>query len=148
MEPGHGAVAQLDMTVARPAPESRRARLRRIAGFVIGGALNTGVTYLIYLALHQVLRYQLAYLLAYAAGITFSYVFNSVVVFLRPMSWRGMLAFPAVYVVQYLVSAGVLALIVEGFGVPAWWAPLLVSALMVPLTYLLARYVLTRFNRS
>lgn len=136
------------MRTAAPELEGRRARLRRIAGFVIGGALNTAVTYLIYLALHQVLRYQLAYLLAYAAGIAFSYVFNSLVVFLRPMSWRGMLAFPAVYVVQYLASAGVLALIVEGFGVPAWWAPLLVSALMVPLTYLLARFVLTRFNHS
>lgn len=136
------------MKVAGPAAESRRARLRRIAVFVIGGALNTAVTYLIYLVLQEVLRYQFAYLLAYAAGIAFSYVFNSLVVFRRPMSWRGMLAFPAVYVIQYLVSAGVLALIVEGFGVPAWWAPLLVSLLMLPLTYLLTRFVLTRFNRT
>lgn len=134
--------------MAEAAPESRRARLRRIAGFVIGGGFNTGVTYVIYVVLHQVLRYQVAYLLAYAAGIVFSYVFNSLVVFRRPMSWRGMLAFPAVYVVQYLVSAAVLALIVEWLGVPAWWAPLMVSVLMLPLTYVLTRFVLTRFNRT
>lgn len=148
MESYRSAVETLGMMAAAPLPESRRARLRRIAGFVIGGACNTGVTYLIYLALHLVLNYQLAYLLAYAAGIVFSYVFNSLVVFRRPMSWRGLMAFPAVYIVQYLVSAGVLALIVETIKVPAWWAPLLVSVLMLPLTYLLTRFVLTRFNRT
>jgi putative flippase GtrA len=135
------------LTEATPR-ESRRALVRRIASFVIGGALNTGVTYLIYLTLHLVLSYQVAYLLAYAAGVVFSYVFNSSIVFHRSMSWRGLLAFPAVYVVQYLVSAGVLALFVESFGVPAWWAPLLVSFLMLPLTYSLMRFVLKRFNRT
>jgi putative flippase GtrA len=136
------------MLTEAPLGESRRARVRRIAGFIIGGGLNTGVTYLIYLALHRVLSYQVAYLIAYGAGVLFSYVFNSSVVFHRSMTWRGLLAFPAVYVVQYLASAGVLALFVESFGVPAWWAPLLVSILMLPLTYSMMRFVLTRFNRT
>lgn len=146
MESWRRPVAQLDVTAS-----PRRAwpaRWRQIATFVVGGALNTGVTYLIYLVLQSWLTYQFAYLLAYAAGIGFSYCFNSLVVFRRPMSWRGMMAFPAVYVVQYAVSALVLALIVESFAVPAWWAPLLVSALMIPLTFILTRFVLVRFNRD
>lgn len=127
---------------------SRLLRWRQLASFVIGGAFNTGVTYLCYLGLHMLLSYQVAYLLAYAAGIVFSYCFNSLVVFRRPMSWRGLMAFPAVYLVQYAVSALILALIVEQFGVPAWWAPLAVSVLMLPLTYVLTRFVLNRFNAS
>ena len=126
-----------------------RPRLRRLVSFVIGGGLNTGVTYLIYLLLHLQLRlsYQLAYLLAYAAGIAFSYCFNSKVVFKKRMSWRGLLVFPAVYVVQYAVSALALALIVERGLMPEWAAPLLVAVLTLPLTYVLTKLVVNRFNR-
>jgi putative flippase GtrA len=122
-------------------------RVQRVARFLIGGGLNTAVSYLAYLALHRYLSYQLAYLIAYAFGIVFSYSFNSKVVFQKAMSWRGMLAFPAVYVVQYAVSASVLALFVERIGVPAWSAALLVIVLTLPLSYFLTRFVVHRFNR-
>jgi putative flippase GtrA len=122
-------------------------RVRRIAGFVVGGGLNTAVTYLLYLALHLQLGYHLAFLLAYMAGILFSYWFNSTFVFKKAMSWRGLLAFPLVYVVQYAVSALVLVLLVEQGGVAEWLAPLLVSAIMLPLTYVMVKFVLHRYNR-
>lgn len=122
-------------------------RTRRLLSFVIGGGLNTAITYLLYLALHLVLSYQLAFFLAYAAGVVFAYCFNSKVVFRKAMSWQGMLVFPAVYVVQYAVSALALALLVERIAVAQWLAPLLVSVLTLPLTYLMTRFVVNRFNR-
>jgi putative flippase GtrA len=140
-------VAQLAMLRPGQGVGWPSTRLRRLVGFVIGGGLNTAVTYLVYLALHFSLSYQLAYFLAYAVGIVFSYCFNSKVVFQKAMSWQGMLAFPAVYVVQYAVSAVALAIIVERIAVPAWIAPLLVSVLTLPLTYVLTRLVVNRFNR-
>lgn len=123
-----------------------RRGLGRMLRFLVGGGLNTAVTYGVYLALHLWLSYQLAFLIAYAAGIVFSYFFNSTVVFRRRMSWSGMLVFPLVYVVQYAISAVVLRGIVEYMNVPAWIAPLAVSVLLLPLTYVLTRLVVNRFN--
>lgn len=130
-----------------PPASQRLARVRRLARFIVGGGLNTGVTYLIYLALHIRLSYQLAYLVAYLAGIAFSYCFNSIFVFRKNMSWGGALVFPAVYAIQYAVSAMVLGIIVEQTPVSAWAAPLIVSVLTLPLTYVLTKLVVDRFNR-
>jgi putative flippase GtrA len=120
----------------------------RIVRFVVGGGLNTAVTYCVYLLLHQVLSYQRAYLIAYAAGIVFSYFFNSTVVFKRRMSWSGMLVFPLVYLVQYAISALALGAIVEYSPVSSKLAPLVVSVLTLPVTFVLTRFVLGRFNGS
>lgn len=140
-------MAKLGMTLADRGRMGGSAGLGRILRFLVGGGLNTAVTYIIYLILQMVLSYQLAFLLAYAAGIVFSYFFNSTVVFKRQMSWTGMMVFPLVYLVQYAVSALVLRVIVEHSPVSAKIAPLLVSVLMLPLTFVLSRLVVSRFNR-
>jgi putative flippase GtrA len=114
--------------------------------FVLGGALNTGLTYGLYLLLHQRLPYQVAYALAYVAGIVFAYGFNARFVFRVPLSWRGLFAYPLVYLVQYLASAVLLELLVTGMTMPAVFAPLLVSAVMLPLTFVMSRWVL-RWSR-
>lgn len=110
--------------------------------FVLGGALNTGLSYALYLLLHRVLSYQAAYALAYVAGIVFAYWFNARFVFQVPRSWRGLLAYPLVYVVQYLASAVLLEALIAGLGIAEAFAPLLVSAVMLPLTFVMSRWVL------
>ncbi|CAN7710947.1 GtrA family protein [Pseudoduganella sp. LjRoot289] len=120
----------------------RRAVLARWARFGAGGAINTGFSYGLYLLLALALPYQLAYLLAYAAGVVFSYWFNAVVVFRVPLSWAGFLAFPVVYAVQYLISAALLGLLVEWLRVPHKLAPLAVAVCMVPLSYAISKLVL------
>jgi putative flippase GtrA len=139
-------MAELGVRLQKGSDGPGRSGLGRVLRFLVGGGLNTAVTYLVYLALHQVLNYQLAFLIAYAAGIVFSYFFNSKVVFQRRMTWTGMLVFPLVYLVQYAVSALVLGAIVEYTAVPSWVAPLLVSVLTLPLTFVLTRFVVNRFN--
>lgn len=116
--------------------------LARWARFVVGGVINTGFGYGLYLLLALALPYPLAYLLAYAAGVVFSYWFNAVVVFRVPLSWAGFLAFPLVYAVQYLISAALLGLLVEWLQVPHKLAPLAVAACMVPLSYVISKLVL------
>ncbi|NML62587.1 GtrA family protein [Massilia sp. RP-1-19] len=111
--------------------------------FVAGGVANTAFSYGVYLLLQFVMDYQLAYLVAYAAGIVFAYWFNARHVFRVPLSWRGLFAYPLVYVVQYGLSALLLHVLVERLGAAPAWAPLPVTVAMLPLTYAMNRLVLT-----
>lgn len=120
------------------------ARMQRWLQFVTGGAINTGFTYLVYLGVNTILSYQLAYLVAYATGIVFSYCFNAIVVFRVPLSWRGLFSYPIVYLLQYIISALLLGVLIEHLGVGEMTAPLVVVILSIPLTYLMSKYVLLR----
>jgi putative flippase GtrA len=115
---------------------------RRWLKFVAGGLLNTTVTYAIYLLLLPFIPYTFAFFLAYAAGILVSYWFNSRIVFEVRLSLKGLVFFPVVYVVQFLVSVVSLRVLVEMFNVSEKLAPLVVVVAMVPVTYLLSKAVL------
>lgn len=119
-----------------------KPRVLRWLRFLVGGAINTGVSYGIYYVLSLALPYQLAYLIAYALGVVFAYWFNAVVVFRTPLSWKGFFAFPLVYAVQYGVSAVLLGVLVEVAGMPAKLAPLAVAVCMIPLSYTISKLVL------
>ena len=119
------------------------ARNRRWLRFLVGGGINTAFTYGVYLLLNQFLGYQAAYLLAYAAGIVFSYWFNAAVVFRIPLSWKGLAAYPLVYIIQYGVSASLLGGLVGFFKVNENFAPLIITAIMVPVTYLMSKLILS-----
>lgn len=123
-------------------------RLIRWARFGAGGMLNTALTYGIYLVLHLFLGYQVSYLLAYVSGIVFSYFFNTLVVFRTQLSLKRFLAFPSVYLVQYVASALLLGVLVEKFGISKSIAPLIIIFILIPLTYLLSKTVLTQSRRS
>lgn len=110
----------------------------------MGGALNTLLTYGVYWLLLQVLSYQSAYLIAYLLGIAFAYVFNAARVFKVQLSWRGLLMYPLVYLAQYLLGALLLSLIVERFGLSAAIAPLIITIGLLPVTYLMSKFVLQR----
>ena len=109
--------------------------------FVIGGALNTTVTYVIYLFLHAFIGYQWAFLAAYLLGIALSYLFNALIVFRAKPNLTSAMTFPLIYVVQYSASGGLLALLVERMRIDERIAPLLVAVAVMPLTYLLMRYM-------
>jgi putative flippase GtrA len=131
----------MDMNQAR---EEWGRAFARWSRFLLGGVLNTGVTYAIYLLLSRPLGYQVAFFVGYIAGIIFSYVFNAKVVFRSALSWRRMMAYPLVYVVQYAASAVMLGVFVELLNLSKLFAPLLVAVATLPLTYLLSRLVITK----
>lgn len=123
------------------------AKVKRWLRFLLGGGVNTVFTYAIYLALNTVLTYQLAYFIAYALGVVFAYWFNAVVVFRVPLSWKGFFSYPLVYVAQYVASAFLLGSLVEAVGIDEVLAPLVVTIIMVPLTYVMSKFVLEWANR-
>ncbi|MBT9173985.1 MAG: hypothetical protein DDT21_02396 [Syntrophomonadaceae bacterium] len=118
------------------------ARRKRWLRFLLGGGVNTAFTYALYLALNTILAYQLAYFIAYALGVVFAYWFNAAVVFRVPLSWKGLCSYPVVYLVHYLVSAFLLGGLVELAGIVESLAPLVVALVMVPVTYVMSKFVL------
>ena len=111
----------------------------QFARFIVLGAINTGITYGLYLLLLPLFGYLAAYSAAYVAGILLSFWLNSVFVFRQQMSWRGLVRFPLVYVVQYALTAMLLWLLVDTLGISERIALLAAIAVTVPVTFLRPR---------
>lgn len=122
-------------------PGLGRQDIGALVRFVIAGGANTVFSYLVYLALNVWLPYWAAYTIGYVAGIALSYVVNRHFVFRAGASVAGTLAFPVVYLGQWA-----LGLVIVWFWVDvlAWTdtvAPLVASAITVPLTFTLIRRI-------
>lgn len=122
--------------------------VRRWLSFLVGGGLNTGCTYCLYLMLSYWIDYQVAYAIAYAAGIVFAYFFNSKFVFKVEQSLIGMVIYPTIYLVQYILGALLLNLLVEHLNLHKAIAPILVILLLLPSSYLLNRVVLKATHKT
>jgi putative flippase GtrA len=109
--------------------------------FALGAVLNVVVGYGSYLLLLHWLHYVAAYAIAYVIGIAVSYVFNAFIVFRQPMRARAALTFPLVYIVQFLLGLVLLKVLVEALHIPVWMGPLLVSALTLPVTFVMSRII-------
>lgn len=120
--------------------------VKRWLRFLLGGVVNTAFSYAIYILLNTVLVYQIAYLVSYTLGVIFSYWFNALFVFHVSLTWKGLFLYPSVYVIQYVISAFLLSALVEYAGVMESFAPLLVSIVMVPVTYVISKFVLNSTN--
>lgn len=121
-----------------------RSSSRELARFVMASALNTALTYLLYLGLLRIVSYRWAYSLSYVAGIFLSFVLNSLYVFRVPLRWRRLLPYPSVYLVQYFLGLAVAWAGVEVLGVDERLVPIAVIAVTVPVSFVLTRWVLGR----
>jgi len=115
--------------------------------YLLAGALNSGITYLLYLAGLRVLPYRWAYTLAYVAGIGIAFVLSSWFVFRVPLRWHRFLQYPVVYVVQYALGYAVLYAAVELVGMEPWLGPVAVVAITVPVSFVLSRWILNRTDK-
>ena len=126
--------------------------LRRSPGeflrFIAVGALNTGLTYGIYVALVHFVHYQLAYAVAYSAGIVLQFLLHSRFVFRVPLRWSNLGGYPTIHLVLYGFGALLLHVLVARLDMDERLAPLLVIALSVPLSFALTRAWLVRHGRS
>lgn len=110
--------------------------------WALGGGINTVVTYGLYLAFYLVFSYRLAFTASYVIGIVFAYFYNSLVAFKSPLSLKKFLQFPLVYLVQYVLSIGLLEVLVQYLKVSTTLAPIFVFIIVTPVTYLLSRWIL------
>lgn len=119
-----------------------------ILRFVVMGAVNSGLTWLAYLTLLRWVSYRWAYSLSYVAGIFLSFVLNSLFVFRVPLSWRRLLPYPSVYLVQYLLGLGVVYVGVELLGWDERLMPIAVLVVTVPVSFVLTRWALQGRERK
>ena len=126
-------------------PQALPSWVGEVFRFALGAALNIVVGYGSYLLLLHWLHYVTAYAIAYVIGIAVSYVFNALVVFRQPIRARAALSYPLVYLVQLLLGLVLLKMLIEALHIPVWLGPLLVSALTLPVTFLLSR-IIVRMN--
>ena len=110
--------------------------------FVIAGAVNTSLSYLLYLLLLEVLSYTLAYSISYCFGIICSYLLNSLYVFNQPLKLSLFLKYPIVYVVQYVLGIFILGLMVEIIGVGPELGMVFVIIISIPVTFMLSKFIL------
>lgn len=108
------------------------------------GGLNTLATYLVYLAFLQVVDYRIAFTVSFVAGIFIAYALNAMLVFKTRWVWSRLVGYPLVYVVQYGLSLGLLSLLVDALGVDRRLAPFISLVALLPVTFLLNRWFLTR----
>jgi putative flippase GtrA len=92
--------------------------------FLLVGATNTAISYVIYLLLLEFMAYLYAYSIAYGL--------------------RKFLQFPAVYALQYGVGAAILWLLVGQASLSPELAMLAVVAVTIPVTFLTSRFILKR----
>lgn len=116
--------------------------LGRLLRFGAVGVVNTGVHFVIYLAAQTALPYLLAHIIAFAVALTGSYFLNCRFTFHVEPSWRGFLLFPLSNVTNLVVTTTGLYVLVEFFGVPAWIAPLPTAVIAIPVTFLVAQFLL------
>lgn len=107
--------------------------------FLFAGGSTTGVSYAVYLGLLALgLHAMPSYVASYIVGIVWSYLVNVIWVFQSRPGWRSLFRYPLVYLMQAVASFLLFPLLLK-LGVARWAAPLLVTLLLLPATFLLSR---------
>lgn len=110
--------------------------------FILIGALNALVTYLIYILYLFFLPYTISYTFAYVSGIFISYYLNTRFTFKSEIRLFKALKYPVVYLVQYCLGIFLLYVLVEIFLIDKFLAPIIVVVLTIPVTFVLSRLII------
>lgn len=115
---------------------------REIVRYIVGGGANTALTYAIYLVLLLIAPWQIANTVSYVVGIFTAYYINARFVFRQPLRWRKAVQFPLVYLLQYALTMALSALLIDGLGMDAAFAPIIVICITVPVAFAATRLLL------
>ena len=135
------------MTAEPQAVSPARRESRQILRFVVAGAINAGLSVLVYQAALFVMPHGPAYVLAYLAGIAIAYVLYSRQVFDAPLGTARFAAFTVFYLLSLALGTLLNAMLIEMLGVVARLAIFITIALMLPVNYLGSRFCLRAASR-
>jgi putative flippase GtrA len=116
--------------------------VKRIVTFAAVGAVNTGVYYGLYVLLRQVMPYLVASVIAFLLAMVGSYFLNCRFTFRTKPTWRTFLLFPLSNATNLVVTSVGLYLLVDRWHMNELVSPLIAAAFAVPITYVVAKYVL------
>ena len=114
--------------------------------YIGSGLFNTAAGYLVYVILLLWLDYKIAYTLSYIFGICLSYLLNLNIVFEQKHSMKKMIAYPAVYLVQYPLGIVLLYVFIELLSIDKYVAPIFTALAIFPLTFLITKLVLVKLD--
>lgn len=115
----------------------------RLVRFAAVGAINTGVYVGLYLVLRQLVPYLVAHVLAFLLAMVGSYFLNCRFTFHTAPSLRTFLLFPLSNATNFVITSAGLYLLVDVVGMNERIAPLLAATAAIPVTFLVAQFVLT-----
>ena len=121
-------------------------RLKELSWFILIGASNTALTYIVYLVALQFTGYLAAYLLSFLFGVIYTALLNIRVAFSSRLRTAVILAHMGCGTVYFLLNLLLLRIAVEHFAVPAALAPLPVLVITFPLYFLAVRAVVARLG--
>lgn len=107
--------------------------------FVIGGGVNTLLSYVVYWALLLWLTYPYAYTISYGAAILTGFAINTYFVFRTTWSWRKLAAFPLIQLINYGLGLATVTVSIRYFGIDTRLAPIVATVIVLPINFLLTR---------
>jgi putative flippase GtrA len=116
--------------------------LGRVLRFGTVGVVNTAIYYVLYLLLHHILPYLAAHMLAFATAMVGSYFLNCYFTFRIRPTLKKFLLFPLSNVTNFTVTSVGLYVLVRVFGFNERFAPLVAAAVAIPVTFIVAQFVL------
>lgn len=115
-------------------------KYQEIIRFCIVGILATGIHYGIYLLLNQFILVWLAYSIGYAVSFVFNFYLTSIFTFKEKATVRKGIGFIISHLVNYCLHILFLSLFIW-MGVRENYAPILVYLIVIPINFLLVRFV-------
>ena len=136
-----------DNGAAHLASPVARRESGRILRFLVVGAVNTGLSLLVYQAALFIVPHTPAYVLSYIAGILAAYFLYSRHVFDTPLTAARLSVFTLFYLASLVVGALLNAALIEQVGIMARLAIFITIAVMLPVNYLGSRWCLRAGTR-
>ena len=115
--------------------------------FLIVGCVNTLVSYLMFLALLYVVNYDIAYAISYGVGILVSYFLNGKWTFKKSITFKGVLTYPLVYIVQFSTGWLVLKYGIETLSLTENQAYILSIIISIPIGFLASKLYFKAFDK-
>ena len=115
--------------------------------FLLFGAFNTALTYLLYCVLVFAMHPQLAYALVFALGIVLAWAGNSRFVFRQPLNRKVAVVYPLMYLAQYLLTAALIHATTTWASLGPRVALAIALTITTPLSFAWNRALLTRKTR-
>lgn len=108
--------------------------------FILAGAVNTGLSYVVYWTLLHWMNYQLAYILSWIFGLVLVIVLYPSKVFVGSQnSWKKRLLVALQYLFVFCVGIGLLGVFVKHLQFSPAWAAIVVMGITTVLNFLLMR---------
>jgi putative flippase GtrA len=122
--------------------QKSQAHFKELQRFVVVGLGNLVFFYAVYMLVNIFASYAVAFTASFGTGILFSAYWNSRFSFATPLKTKRLAAFTIVCVINYFIGLQILKFLIETLGIDEALAPILVMAVMVPISFVGTRLAL------